>query len=554
MKVNRWIVWLGLGIALLALSPFARLRWDISEDKKFTLSESTIKALNALDGPIRVQVYLGGDGLPGGFKRLEKAILSILSDIKSQSPQTIEIEQIDLYAEYPNEEDRERMIFRLDSLGLPPTNIVNKQDGKQVQQLAFPGLVITKGERSLGVLLLKGNQSANPQEVLNQSIEGLEYEIMLGIQTLAQTERKNIGFLMEYNRLPAVKQLSLISALRKRYDLYPVDLGASISLDGLDAICLIQPDQKFSLLDQYKIDQFLVKGGKAIFFMEGVRTDTIANQGLVSSPIDVGLNALFFRYGLRLNSNWVKDAQLSGVIPLAVGNFGNKANIELMPWPAFPLLAGNPASLITKNLDAVYGRFVSSIDTVSSDMQLTKTPLLRTSQYTQIQQAPATLPFASTGKDFDPAKYKAGSQVIAYLVEGKFRSVFLNRPLPNDSLQKTFSSQSQNSGGIIVVGDGDIAINGIDPETKGPMALGFDPFTKHTFANVDFILNGFQYLLDDQQALLARSKNIRLRPLDKGRIQSEKGFWQGLNMLIPLLFGSIFSLGVILYRRWKYNQ
>lgn len=554
MKRNRWILWLGLGIALLVASPWLRLRWDISEDKKFTLSESTRTTLEALDAPIRIEVYLGGDGLPGGFKRLEKATLSILSDIKSQSPQTIDIEQVDMYAAYPDEKDRERKIFQLDSLGLPPTNIVNKQDGKQVQQLAFPGLVITKGERSVGVLLLKGDQLANPQEVLNQSIEGLEYEIMQGIQSLAETERKKIGFLMDYNHVPAVKQLSLISALRKRYDLYPVDLGASATLDGLDAICLIQPDRVFSPSDQYKIDQFLVKGGKGIFFMEGVRTDTIANQGLVSTAVDVGLQAMFYRYGLRLNSNWVKDAQLSGAIPLAVGNYGNKPSIELMPWPAFPLLRGNQASLITKNLDAVYGRFVSSIDTVAGAMKLKKTPLLQTSTYTQVQQAPATLPFASTGKDFDPAKYKAGVQVVSYLLEGRFSSIFQNRPLPNDSLQRNFVGQSDQAGGLILVADGDIALNDIDSETKGPMALGFDPFSKHTFANVDFILNGFQYLLDDQKALLARSKNIRLRPLDKGKIQEEKGFWQGLNMLLPILFGGLFSLAVVLYRRNKYNR
>jgi gliding-associated putative ABC transporter substrate-binding component GldG len=270
--------------------------------------------------------------------------------------------------------------------------------------------------------------------------------------------------------------------------------------------------------------------------------------------MDVGLNALFYRYGLRLNSNWVKDASLCGAIPLAIGNYGNKPRIELMPWPAFPLLRGNPATLITKNLDAVYGRFVSSIDTVASANSLKKTPLLQTSTYTQVQQAPATLPFASTGKDFDPAKYKAGVQVVAYLLEGRFKSVFQNRPLPNDSLQKGFVGESDQAGGLILVGDGDIALNGIDPETKGPMALGFDPFSKHTFANVDFILNGLQYLLDDQKALLARSKNIRLRPLDKGKIQEEKGFWQGLNMLLPILFGGLFSLAVVLYRRNKYNR
>jgi gliding-associated putative ABC transporter substrate-binding component GldG len=281
--------------------------------------------------------------------------------------------------------------------------------------------------------------------------------------------------------------------------------------------------------------------------------DTIHGQGLVSSAMDVGLEEMLYRYGLRLNANWVKDAQLSGMIPLEVGNFGNKANLQLMPWPAFPLLTGNPASVITKNLDAIYGKFVSSIDTVSGSSGLKKTPLLLTSAYTQAQKAPATLPFASSGKEFNPAQYKSGPQVISYLLEGTFQSIFANRPLPQDSLAKGFVAQGQQAGGLIVVGDGDLALNGIDPNTKGPTPLGFDPFAKHTFANRDFILNAFHYLLDDQKALLARNKNIRLRPLDKVKVQEERSYYQFMNVLVPVAFGILISLLVILYRKRKYG-
>ncbi len=551
-QIRTWIIWVVAGLILLLVSPYVLIRWDLSEEKKFTLSESTISTLQALDGPVRIKLYLAGNDLPGGFKRLQKASLDMLRDIQRNSPQTITIETINIYEEFPDSKAREEQIFLLDSLGLPPTNIVNNEGGKQVQQMVFPGLVIEKGDKQAGVLLLKGNQLATPQEVLNQSVEGLEYEIMQGIQALTQTDRKKIGFFLDYSKVPAIKQLGLIASLRKSYDLYPVDLSASSTLEGLDAICVIQPDRKFSVDDQYKIDQFLVKGGKGIFFLEGVHIDTIQGQGLVTSVMDVGLNEMMFRYGLRLNANMVKDAQLSGMIPLQVGNFGDKANIQLMPWPAFPLLTGNPSSVITKNLDAIYGRFVSSIDTVSGSSGLKKTALLATSPYTQVQKAPATLPFSSSGKDFDPAQYTSGSQVISYLLEGRFKSIFANRPLPQDSLSKGFVAQGDQQGGLIVVGDGDLALNDIDPSTKGPAGLGYDPFSKHMFANRDFILNAFHYLLDDQSALLARNKDIRLRPLDKAKVQEKRGFYQLLNVAVPVFFGLLISLLVIVYRKRKY--
>jgi gliding-associated putative ABC transporter substrate-binding component GldG len=543
-----------VGLLLMLSSPWLRQRWDLSEDQRFTLAPSSVSVIQSLDAPIRIKVYLGGKNLPGGFKRMARALDELLEDLKQSSSQGIEIEHIDLYAEYPKEAMRQKMVFLLDSLGLPPTNVVNSEDGKQVQQMIFPGIVIEKGDRAQGLLLLKGNQLASPQEVLNQSIEGMEYEIVQAIQSLTDGPRKKIGFFLDHSHVPAVRQLDLIANLRKSYDLYPVDLSASMTLDGLDAICVIQPDVAFNSQDVYKIDQFMVKGGKALFFMEGIRMDTVLKQGLVATPIDLGLGELFFRSGLRLNANLVKDAQLCGAIPLAVGNFGNKPSIELMPWPAFPLMNGNPGSVITRNLDAVYGKFVSSVDTVVGAGSLKKTALLRTSTYTQVQQAPATLPFSASGKEFDPAKYKAGAKVISYLVEGKFASVFRNRPLPADSLQTGFVEQGTKEGGLLLVGDGDVALNEIDPNTKGPMGLGFDPFSKHTFANKDFILNAVHYLLDDQKALLARNKTVTLRPLDKIKMKEEKGFWQWLNLLVPLGFSFLISAGVILYRKRKYNQ
>lgn len=539
---------IGIGVLLIAISPFVRGRFDLSEDGKYTLSESSEVILESIDAPLLVQVYLGGDDLPGGFKRLKKETLDLLADMKSVSSTNIEIELIDVYDEYPTEEARATLTRQLDSLGIPPTNLVHKDNGKQVQQLIFPGLVISKGALKTGVLLLKGNKLASPEEIINQSIEGLEFEIVQAIQQLLPQERKKIGFFVEYSTTPAIAQMDLVNSLKRKYDLFPVDLAASPTLDGLDAICVLQPTREFSESDAYKIDQFIVKGGKALFLVDGVKIDTLENQGLAISPRKTGLENILFHYGLRLNANLVKDAQNSGMIPLKVGNMGNKSNIQLMPWPAFPLLNGNPTFLITKNLDAIYGRFVSSIDTISG-AATRKTPLLRTSQYTQVAKAPSLLSFSSAGKDFDPAAYNAGVQTAAYLVEGKFESAFQH--LTQDT---SFVASGSTESAIIVVGDGDIALNGVDYTSQQSLPLGFDPFMKNTFANKDFLLNAFAYLIDDNSPLLARSKSITLRPLDKAKIQADGTFYQVINIAVPLLFATLLSLGVVFYRKRKYNR
>ena len=212
----------------MALSPYVRGRFDLSEDGKYTLSESSEIILNSIDAPIRIQVYLGGDDLPGGFKRLQKETLDLLADMQSSASTKMEVQVIDVYDEYPTEEARASLTHQLDSLGIPPTNLVHKENGKQVQQLIFPGLVITKGALKTGVLLLKGNKLASPEEIINQSIEGLEFEIVQAIQQLLPQERKKIGFFVEYSSTSAVAQIDLVHSLQRKYDLFPVDLAASI--------------------------------------------------------------------------------------------------------------------------------------------------------------------------------------------------------------------------------------------------------------------------------------------------------------------------------------
>lgn len=545
--------WLILGIICLALSPLLRTKFDLSEEKKFSISTGTKSILDSLKAPIKVKVFLDDENTPGGFKRLHEAIITTLNEFKDYSTQQIEIEQVHIYKDYPTERDRNELAFYLDSLGLPPTNVVNTEDGKKTQIMVFPGIVIEYNQQVVASLLLKGNKLSNPQEILNQSMEGLEFEIIQAIRQLQNPVRKKVGFLLDYSATPAIQQWDLIRNLKKKYDLYPVDLDNSLTLDGLDAICLIQPNKPIPSQNVFKIDQFLVKGGKALFFMDGCRVDTVQNQGLIITPTKTGLEELFFKNGFRINADLVKDAQLCAAIPLVVGNYGDKPNIQLMPWPAFPLLTGNNQNNITRNLDNIYGKFVSSIDTLGNT-QLKITPLLHSGKFTQLQKAPATLPFSASGKEFEPSNFKSGEKISAIISEGIFNSIFANRILPNDSLQSIFVEKGNKKAGILLVADGEIPLNSLDPKTNQPLPLGFDVFSQHTFGNKDFILNAFSYLLDDQNALMARSKKIILRPLDKEKIAAEKSFWKTLNLSVPIIFGLFMGFGILFWRKRKYQQ
>ncbi|MFM1912461.1 MAG: hypothetical protein RIR51_299 [Bacteroidota bacterium] len=541
---------LGIGIAIFISSFFIDGRIDLSQDKRFTLALSTKGILENLKAPIHIKFFLNGDNLPSGFKRLRNAGISTMEDFQKIANQKISIEFIDIYKDLEKTE-RDKIIIQLDSMGIHPTNIIQSENGQSSQTFAMPGLLMSQGNREFGLLLLKGNQLSSPEEILNQSIEQMEYQMIQGIKILDQTEKKNIGFLFDYGTYSPTENFDLINSLQAAYNLYPVDLDNSPSLDGLDAICLINPIKKFSENSLYKIDQFLLKGGKAVFFQEGIQVDTVQNQGIIITEKNSGLEEFYFRLGLRLNNNLLKDIQLCGAIPLEVGNFGNQGNLQLMPWPAFPLLLGNQTNIITKNLDAVYTKFGSSIDTIPSPYQ--KTILLHSSNLSQTMNAPSTLPFASSAEDFNSEKYKEGEKFGAVMVEGKFDSYFKNRILPDDSLKNNFIEQGIHTGKLVLIGNSSMTINALDPNTGGPLELGFDLYSQHRFANKDFIINLFNYLIDENNSLLARNKEFNLRPLDKGKISESGTFIRFLNIILPIILTLLIGAWIYYHRKQKYS-
>jgi ABC-2 type transport system permease protein len=533
-----------LAINLLAFwFPF---RWDLTEEKRYSLSDATKSMLENLPDEVIVKIYLEGDELPGGFDRLKRAIAETLEEFKTYGGKNIVYRFIDPNA-ISDTKERETLLKELIEKGMQPTNVMDNKNGHKTETMVFPYATVWHNNKETTVLLLKNNQSLSAQEKLNQSYESLEYELATAIRKVVLTDRKKIGLLTEFTKLQPDNFAGMITALQENYNLYIVDAKTSVTFDGLDALVIPKPDVPVDDSTKLKIDLFIANGGKALFFVDGLKIDSIGLQGTYAQPLDVNLDDLFFRYGVRINKNIVKDGASSALIPMVVGTTGDKPNIQPMPYRFFPMINNFGKSLITKNLDLVSTRFVASMDTILSP-EIKKTPLLMTTPYTKILAAPALVTYNEARTETNQDDYKAGVQTIAYLLEGSFKSLYKNRLLPTDKRLALYPQKSVASK-LIICSDGDMIVNEVNQKTGNPIPLGFDKMTQHVFGNKDFILNAVDYLIDENGVITARGKEVKLRPLDTLKIRDERSFWQWFNVLVPSLV--VVVLGSLRFWFWK---
>ncbi|AQG81886.1 gliding motility-associated ABC transporter substrate-binding protein GldG [Spirosoma montaniterrae] len=540
-------------VAVNVLSAFVFFRLDLTEEKRYTLSDATQTLLADLPDDVHVDVYLTGD-LPPAFKRLENAVRETLDEFAANAGKTVTYRFVDPDA-ITTPDEKNKLIDRLQQKGLLPTNLVANEGGKRTEKLIFPGAVVSYKGRETAVLLLKGNKAASKEEQLNQSYEGVEFQLASAIRKLTQTEgnRRKVGLLYGNTQVPPSRFADLLASVQENYDLFFIDMTKPGPIAGLDAILVPKPDKPFTDDDLFKIDQFVVNGGRALFFVDGARVDSISNEGNYAQPLSLNLDDLFFRWGVRVNRDVVKDLQCAP-IPLNVGNLGDKPNIQLLPWRFYPLLnnfgsSGNP---IVRNLDAVLSRFTSTLDTVRSP-NIRKTPLLLTSPYTQVLKTPALISYNEARQQPDPQTYNNGIRLVACLLEGRFQSIYANRILPGDPRAKGFKTEGEPSR-VLVCADGDLIVNDVDYKRNAPYPLGFDRFTRATFANKDFALNAIDYLVDPNGVIAARARTVALRPLDKIRVDANRTGWQLLNLLGPLALLGIVGVMWQVVRTRRYGR
>ncbi|WP_241502309.1 gliding motility-associated ABC transporter substrate-binding protein GldG [Hymenobacter glacialis] len=542
-------------VGLLLLFNFVAQRFffrlDLTEEKRYTMSAATKTLLRDLKQPVTVTVYLTGD-FPPAFRRLEQGVRETLTEFQVYGGTNLNYIFIDPSAA-STPAARDAFYQSLLKKGLKPTNLGATENGKRVEKIIFPYAVVSVGGQDRNVLLLRGNQAAPADVRLNQSIEGLEYELASTIRALVPALRKRIGVVEGHGELTNVQAGDMLGSWQQQYDVFRVTLSQVKDLSALDAVVIAQPKTPYSEDEKFKLDQFIHQGGRALFFVDALRVDldSVSRNGVaLATPYDLNLDDLFFKYGLRLNQNLLLDLN-SGQIPLVTGTDGNKPKIEPMPWQLYPLINKFSAHPITRNLDAVYLKFVGSLDTVKAS-GIRKTALLTTSRYTRALPAPVPINFNDARLEPNPKLYQKGFQPVGYLLEGQFPSLFANRARPGTLQFQPEKSPTAKPSKIVVLADGDFMRSEIDPKTGNPFRLGFDRLANTEFANRELVLNATDYLLDETGLISVRGKQITLRPLDKVKLAEQRRTWQLLNLGAPLVLLGLFGAVRAWRRRRRY--
>ena len=533
-------------VNIIASQYFFRI--DLTEDKRYTIAPATKKILKDLDDVVYIEVYLEGE-FPAGFKRLQSSIHETLDEFRIYAGNKVQYKFIDPGAE-TDPQRRNRIVNQLAQRGIQPTNLFAKEKDKKVEKLIFPGALVVYKEHEVPVQFLKGNKTAGPEQMLNQSVEGVEYELISAIRQLTIRNKRSIAFVEGHGEYPAKEVADAYQSLSKFYNVYRIKLSQINDLSDYDALIIARPQMAYPEQDKFKLDQYVINGGKVLFFMDAVKIDmdSIGPNGTLAIPYQHNLNDLLFRYGLRVNDNLIQDLN-SGFYPMNVGTMGDKPQIQLMNWRYFPLLNTFSDNPIVKNIEAIYSKFISTIDTVKAE-GITKTPLVYTSRYCKVYSAPTDVQYNEARKQPDPNDYGQGPLPVCYLLSGQFTSLYRHRPLPVQGAN--FKEKNKNSQ-LIVFSDADIIRNDIGKDGR-EYPLGFDRFSGNTFGNKAFVMNAVDYMLDEEGLINVRDKEIMLRPLDKLKVEEERSQWQVINLVVPVLLVILFGIIRYYLRKKKYER
>lgn len=537
------------------IGSFAFKRFDLTSEKRYTLSESTRKLLRELDDVVYLKIYLSGDFNPS-FTRLKNETKEILDEFRAYSNHNLEYEFINP-TENANKEEVNKLEKQLYERGIMPHQIVDKSNQKTSETLIWPGAICTyRGKESVWQIF-KSQVGYEQEQSINNSIQEMEYGLSNTIRKAKLIKKPEVLFLEGRGELDTIYCGDFMRSLSEYYNVSRINIKNKLyALKGADAIVIAQPDSAFDDKDKYIIDNFIMHGGKALWLIDPVyvNRDTFTMKGYtLGFKNDLNLDDILFKYGVRLNPVLVQDLQCSQV-PINVGFKRGQPNFQLFPWVYYPLLLPVSTHPIVKNLDLIRTEFIGTLDTVYAK-DITKTILLQTSRYTKTQLTPARISLGSVKYKVKEEQYKNSFQNVACLLEGRFESVFKNRIASAFMQDTTFGYMEKSKPTrMIVVADGDIAKNEYQRTTGMVYPLGYDLFTKNQFANKTFLLNCMNYLLDDEGLLQLRSREVKLRLLDKKRIVTQKNKWKITNVGLPLLLIMILGLIQFYIRKRKYSK
>lgn len=553
MKGNNWSK-IVLGLLILVIVNFLAnqvyTRFDLTEDQRFTLSEPSIATVTDFETPITVDVLLDGN-LPAQFARLQDETIQLLEEFQEENNH-IRYNLID-----PLESGNSSEIqAELQQIGLTPASVTIEENGKVSQEFVFPWAMVNSGTKTVKVPLLKNKLGSNTEERINNSVQQLEYAFADAFTKLGIKEKKRIAVLKGNGELDDVYLADFLQSIQDYYSigkftLDSVATNAQKTLDELnqfDLALIAKPTQAFSDEEKYVLDQFMINGGKSIWFMDQVamEIDSLFNEaGKGFATIrNLNLNDFFFRYGVRINPVMVNDLYNTPIV-LATGEDSN-SEYNPLPWAYHPMVFSKNNHPINNNIEAVKLQFANALDTLSNSSK--KTILLQSSPLSRAEGVPKEISLSSITQKPNPDDYaNKGNLPLAVLIEGEFNSAYKNRIKP---FKVSNPLEMAADGKMIVIADGDIIKNQL--RNGRPLELGYDKWTNGRYGNKEFLINCVNYLLDDNGLINIRSKNVSIPLLDPQKIVVQKQKWQLLTIALPVVL--IVVLGILygILRKRKY--
>lgn len=552
------LVLIGVNIA----AAYFHGRWDLTAEKRYTLTGSTKQMLRQLNSPVDIEVFLKGD-YPATFKQLARSTQELLEEFREYGKQNIRFTFIN-----PGQglSDSSRMKFfgELTAQGIMPFNMKVQEDANDSysEKLIFPGALVHYKGKTMGVNLLKNQGGQDPMQTMNSSEALLEYQFANAISKLQEEKKPLVGYMLGHGESLGAEVYDALTTLQSGYGLDTLTLQSVPAIPhDFNILLFAKPIGAFSDQDKLKIDQYVMNGGKVLWFLDETNAamDSL-HQRSEFLAFDRGLNLedLLFRYGVRINQDLVQDLQCD-IVPLVVGNVGNRPQIQPVPFPYFPMLTPTGVHPIVKNMDMVLSRFVSSIDTVKAE-GVKKTILLTTSRSSRRVRIPAQVSWDIVKTKPNVREYREQHIPAAVLLEGHFTSLFRNR-LDQATMAafqqvsgKPFRETADTANKMIIVSDGDLIANAVSRK-DGPLQMGINEFNPgFAFANKEFFLNCLEYLSGKSSIMESRNKELTLRLLDAEKIKKEKTKWQTICFLVPIGLVLLFAMVFQFVRQRKFAE
>ena len=544
-----------LGILLFVVLPLvvilaiSEIRLDLTKEKRYTLSDNTVKVLESVNKPLVVDVYLEGD-FPASFKQLQSETKFMLEEFRKINPK-IDFKFIDPIKTKMSKDT-------LMAMGMQPSMLPDIKDGKVSQIMLFPYAVVKYDKRGVSIPLVVQQTGIDADQQLTKSIENLEYNLVSNIKNIAAHERKKIGILVNQDELNPREFQGFMQLATESYDAGPIIPKNQTELSNADiptlkqmnALVIAKPRKAFTDGEKVILDQYIMNGGKTLWMIDAVNAemDTLMrSQKVMPFPVDINMTDFFFNYGIRINPALVKDVKKFALLRLVTGEVSGNPQYTSLPWPYFPLGIAESNNPITKNINPVKFEYPISIDTLGGRKNIKTNVLFESSERTLLKQVPnyVDLKEISSVDSLGQMEKPSTPKIYAVSLEGKFNSAYASR-IERKSYPNFKSSSPENK--MIVIADGDVGRNKV---LKGePLPLGVDLLTNEQFGNEQFLRNALDYLLDDSNLMDLRNRNIEERLLDRQRITEEKNNWQWFNLLLPLVIIGILG-GLFFWLRKK---